>query len=142
MSSYTLAVFALLGALLAQLFVSGLATELFLRKEQRSLVRRSWLALAIGSLILALQYGYALELALSTGLHDLRQAVLSGVASLLLALAVLRSQAAVLNAPLSVTIQSSRWSCGSGRMLSTRLTSKPTPTASGRGESAASVRSK
>ncbi|MGB7501504.1 MAG: hypothetical protein WBM25_03825 [Azonexus sp.] len=88
MSSYTLAVFALLGALLAQLFVSGLATELFLRKEQRSLVRRSWLALAIGSLILALQYGYALELALSTGLHDLRQAVLSGVASLLLALAV------------------------------------------------------
>ena len=88
MSSYTIAVFALLGALLAQSFATGLATELFLRKEQSSLARRSWLALAIASLILALHHGYALELAVRTGLHDLRQAILAGSASLLLALAV------------------------------------------------------
>ena len=53
-----------------------------------------------------------------------------------------QAQATGLKAPFSVTIQSSRWSCASGRMLSTRLISKPTPTASGRGASAASVRSK
>ncbi len=88
MSSYTIAVFALLGALLAQSFATGLATELFLRKEQSSLARRSRLALAIASLILALHHGYALELAVRTGLHDLRRAVLAGCASLLLALAV------------------------------------------------------
>ena len=88
MSSYTMAVFALLGALLAQSFATGLATELFLRKEQSSLPRRSRLALAIASLILVLHHGYALELAVRTGLHDVRQAVLAGCASLLLALAV------------------------------------------------------
>ena len=88
MSSHALAQFALLGALLAQSYVTGLATELFLRKEQSSLARRSWLALAIASLIFALHHGYALELAVRTGLHDLRQAVLAGCASLLLALAV------------------------------------------------------
>ncbi len=88
MSSYTLAVFALAGALIAQAVAAGLATELFLRKDRTSLARRSWLALAIGSLLLALHHGYALELALSTGLHDLRQALLAGVAALLMALAV------------------------------------------------------
>ena len=88
MSSYSLALFALLAALLALSFASGLAIELFLRKEQSLLARRSWLALAIASLILALHHGYALELAVRTGLHDLRQAVLAGCASLLLALAV------------------------------------------------------
>ena len=79
MSSYTLTVFALAGALIAQAVAAGLATESFLRKGRPSLARRSWLALAIGSLLLALHHGYALELALSTGLHDLRQAVLAGV---------------------------------------------------------------
>ena len=88
MSSHTLAQFALLGALLAQSYATALATELFLRREGGSLARRSWLALAIASLILALHHGYALELAVRTGLHDLRQAVLAGCASLLLALAV------------------------------------------------------
>jgi hypothetical protein len=88
MSAYTLSLLALFVALLAQAVASGLATELFLRKGLDRLVRYSWLALAVGSLILALQHGYALELAVSTGLHDLRQAVMSGVAALLLALAV------------------------------------------------------
>jgi hypothetical protein len=95
MSAYTLSLLALLVALLMQAFASGLATELFLRKEQGRLARYSWLALAVGALIFALQHGYALELAVSTGLHDLRQAVMSGVAATLLALAVygLRRQA-------------------------------------------------
>ena len=88
MSSYSLAMIALLGALVAQSFATGLAIECFLRKEQSSLARRSWLALAIASLIFALHHGYALELAVRTGLHDLRRAVLAGCASLLLALAV------------------------------------------------------
>ena len=88
MSSFSLAVFLLLAALLAQSVATVLATEFFLRKEQSSLARRSWLVLAIGSLIFALQHGYALELAVSTGLHDLRQAALAGTASLLLALGV------------------------------------------------------
>jgi membrane protease YdiL (CAAX protease family) len=88
MSDYTLSLLALLVALLAQAIASGLATELFLRKELACLARYSWLALAVAALIFALQHGYALELAVSTGLHDLRQAVLSGIASSLLALAV------------------------------------------------------
>ncbi len=88
MSSFSLAVCALLGALLAQSYVTALAIELFLRREQGALARRSWLALAIASLVFALQHGYALELAVSTGLHDLHQAVLAGCASLLLALAM------------------------------------------------------
>jgi len=88
MSSYTMSLLALIGALIAQSWTTGLATERFLRKEQSALARRSWMALAIASLIFALQHGYALELAVTTGLYDLRQAVLAGVASLLLALAV------------------------------------------------------
>ena len=88
MSSYVLAVFALAGALIAQAVAAGLATQLFVRKGRPSLARHSWLALAVGSLLLALHHGYALELALTTGLHDLRQALLSAVAALLLALAV------------------------------------------------------
>ena len=75
MSSFSLALILLLCALLAQSLAAGLATERYLRKAQPPLARRCWLALAIGSLIFALQHGYALELAVSTGLHDLRQAL-------------------------------------------------------------------
>jgi hypothetical protein len=88
MSSYTLTVFALAVALIAQAVAAGLATEGFLHKGSPPLTRRSWLALAIGSLLLVLHHGYALELAMSTGLHDPRQAALAGVASLFVALAV------------------------------------------------------
>jgi hypothetical protein len=88
MSSYTLTVLALAAALIAQAVAAGLATEGFLHKGRPSLARRAWLALAIGSLLLALHHGYALELALSTGLHDPRQGALAAIASLLLALAV------------------------------------------------------
>jgi len=88
MSSYALSLVALFAALIAQSWITALATERFLRQGQSALTRRSWMALAIAALIFALQHGYALELAVSTGLHDLRQAVLAGLASLLLAVAV------------------------------------------------------
>lgn len=88
MSAYTMTLLALLAALIAQSWVTVLASERFLRKDQGVLASRSWMALAVASLIFALQHGYALELAVSTGLYDLRQAVLAGIASLLLALAV------------------------------------------------------
>ena len=88
MSAYSLTLLALLTALIAQFWATGLATERFLRKDQSTLARRSWMAMAIASLIFSLQHGHALELAVSSGLYDVRQAVLAGVASLLLALAV------------------------------------------------------
>jgi len=88
MNDYTLAVLALLLALLAQSLAAGLATEVFLRKELKPAARRSWLAFAIGSLLFALLHGYALELALRTGLYDLRQAVWGCLAGLLIAYAV------------------------------------------------------
>ena len=88
MSSYLLSLLALFGALLAQSVAAGFATELFLRRELGASARRCWLALAVGALLFALHSGYALELAVSTGLHDLRQALLAAAGSLLLALAV------------------------------------------------------
>jgi hypothetical protein len=88
MSSYTLTVLALAVALIAQAVAAGLATEGFLHKGRPSQARRSWLALALGALLLVLHHGYTLELALSTGLHDLRQALLSAAASLLFAVAI------------------------------------------------------
>jgi hypothetical protein len=88
MSGYTLSLLALILALLAQFWATGVATGLFLRKEQSPWARRSWLALAIASLLFALQYAYLLELAVSTGLHDVRQAILAALASLVIAAAV------------------------------------------------------
>lgn len=88
MSGYSLTLLALLVALLAQFWATGLATECFLRKNQSAPARRSWMALAIASLFFSLQHAYALELAVSVGLYDLRQAVLAGGAALLLVLAV------------------------------------------------------
>ena len=87
MSAYLLTLLALSGALLALSLAAGLATECFLRRDLGATARRSWLALAIGALLFALHSGYALELAVSTGLHDLRQALLAAAGALLLALA-------------------------------------------------------
>jgi membrane protease YdiL (CAAX protease family) len=50
--------------------------------------RHGWLALAIAALLFSLHHGYSLELALRTGLYDLRQALISALAALLLAYAV------------------------------------------------------
>lgn len=88
MNTYLLSLLALFIALLAQALASGLATEVSLRKALGAATRRTWLALAGAALLGALQQGYALELAVTTGLHDLRQALLSAAASVLLAVAV------------------------------------------------------
>ena len=88
MSSYLLALLALFVALLAQSVAAGFATELFLRRDLGAAARRSWLALALGALMFALHSGYALELAVTSGLHDLRQALLAAAGGLLLALSV------------------------------------------------------
>jgi hypothetical protein len=88
MSSYLLALLALFVALLAQSVAAGFAIELFLRRDLGAAARRSWLALALGALMFALHSGYALELAVTSGLHDLRQAQLAAAGGLLLALAV------------------------------------------------------
>lgn len=76
MSSYQLSIFALLLALMVQAGAAGLSIECFLRKELSWAARRTWLATAIASVLLALHHGYALELAVRTGLHDVRQALL------------------------------------------------------------------
>lgn len=86
MSTYSLSLVLLLVALLGQAFASGLSIELFLRPQQAPWARRIWLALSIGALLLTLGHGHALELALRTGLYDLRQAVLGASSGLLFGL--------------------------------------------------------
>jgi membrane protease YdiL (CAAX protease family) len=88
MNDYSQSLLALLLAFGAQSLVAGLATEVFLRKEIASSARHGWLALAIAALLFSLHHGYSLELALRTGLYDLRQALISALAALLLAYAV------------------------------------------------------
>jgi len=87
MSPYALTLLCLFSALLAQATASGLMLELWLRREQPRGQRSIWLAFSLGSLLLSLHHGYTLELAARTGLFDLRQAVLSAFAGLLIAFA-------------------------------------------------------
>lgn len=96
MNPYTLTLWSLVVALIAQSLVAGLSIELFLRPSRATGLRRAWLAIAIGSLLLALHHGYTIELALRTGLYDMRQAVLAGLTSIFFALGfygIRRSQA-------------------------------------------------
>lgn len=88
MNPYSLSLWSLFAALVGQSLASGLAVELFLRREQTAGARRAWLALAVGSMLLALHHGYVLELALRTGLYDMRQAVLAGLVAICFALGV------------------------------------------------------
>lgn len=95
MNPYLLAVLALLLAAITQTSAAWIAAESFWRKGQGSSSRRSWLALTLAAGLLALHSGYTLELALRTGLYDLRQAVLAALIGLLFALGIygLRRQA-------------------------------------------------
>jgi hypothetical protein len=86
MNAYTLTIFTLLAAMVVQVVVLALSIEGYLHNTHDRGLRWSWLSIAIGSLPLALHHGYALELAMRTGLYDTRQAVLLAVASLFLAL--------------------------------------------------------
>ncbi len=88
MSDYALALIALLVALLGQATAAGLAIEVYLRRGLPRAVSRTWLALASGSLLLALQSGYTLELALRSGLYDLRQALLASLVGICFALGI------------------------------------------------------
>lgn len=88
MNAYTLTLFTLSGAMIIQIFVLALAIEGYLRNTLDRGLRWSWLAIAVGSMPLALHHGYTLELALRTGLYDTRQAVLMALASLFFALGI------------------------------------------------------
>ena len=88
MNDYVMTLWSLALALLAQSLVTGLSVERYLRKDLASSQRRSWLAVALGSLLLALHHAYTLELALRTGLFDIRQAILAGLVAIFLTLGV------------------------------------------------------
>lgn len=82
MSHYALAVLCLALALVVQCFAAGIMTLAALRPPYR----RAAMVLAIGLGLLALHHAFTLELALHTGLFDLRQSLLAAGASLLLLL--------------------------------------------------------
>lgn len=88
MSPYSIAVLSLIGALLTQSIAAGLSIELYLRRHLPRALSRTWLAIAIASLLLALHHGYTLELAMRTGLYDMRQAVLVALTGLFFALGI------------------------------------------------------
>ena len=88
MNSYALTLAILLAATVLQIWSSALAIEGFLRHKQDGGLRRLWLAVAGTATLLALHDGYALELALRTGLYDLRQAVLVGLIALLMSFVI------------------------------------------------------
>jgi hypothetical protein len=89
MNAYTISLFALVLGLLGQSVVSGMAFERCFHRAPALGSRALWLAIAIGSLLLGLHHGHSIELALKTGLYDLRQASLAGGAGLLYAYAML-----------------------------------------------------
>lgn len=82
MSHYALAVLSLALALVAQCFATGIVFFRALRPPYR------WAALVLpfGFSLLALHHAYDLELALHTGLFDLRQSVLAAGVSVFLLL--------------------------------------------------------
>ncbi|MBK7417284.1 MAG: hypothetical protein IPJ38_21515 [Dechloromonas sp.] len=87
MSAYVVSFVGLALALISQSLATGWATEVFVRKEGGRL-RRSWMVMAVAAMLLALFHGYTLELALRTGLYDLRQALLGSLISVLFALGI------------------------------------------------------
>ena len=90
MNSYTLNLAFLFAALLCQAAISGTSLECWLRRDLPRRQRGAWLALSLAALLFALNQGYALELAVRTGLYDFRQSALTLLASLLAAYAVYR----------------------------------------------------
>ena len=88
MNSYQITLWALAGSLFGHVYAAGIAVEAYLVRGQPVIWRRIWLTFAGSSLLLGLHHGYALELALRTGLHDMRQAVLAGLAAFAFAFAI------------------------------------------------------
>jgi membrane protease YdiL (CAAX protease family) len=88
MDPYLLTLGALVAALIAQALAAGLCAEMVARPVQPAGERGIWLALAVAALLAALHHGYTLELAVRTGLFDLRQATLAALSAVLVATAV------------------------------------------------------
>lgn len=86
MSAYVMSLWALALALISQSLATGWAIEVLFRKNLAASLRRSWMVMAVAAMLLALYHGYTLELALRTGLYDLRQALLGCMVSVLFAL--------------------------------------------------------
>jgi hypothetical protein len=82
MSPYLLAVVSLALAVVIQCIATGIMTQAALQRPYR----RAAMVLAIGLGLLALHHAFTLELALHSGLFDLRQALLAAGVSLLLLL--------------------------------------------------------
>lgn len=80
MNPYPLAVLSLMLAFGIQCVATGLATRAALQRPYR----RALMIFAIGFALIALQHALTLELAVHTGLFDLRQALLAAGISLLL----------------------------------------------------------
>ncbi|WP_371324055.1 hypothetical protein VX159_00565 [Dechloromonas sp. ZY10] len=83
MSAYELSLWLSGAAFIVQTLVAGLGIEIVLRRDAAPPVRRIALAAAVAALLLSLTQGYALELALRTGIYDLRTAGLHCVVALL-----------------------------------------------------------
>ena len=84
MNSYALTLISLLVALIAHVMITWMGIAAYLARNQKPGLSRSWLAVAIASTSFALHHAYTLELAMSTGLYDMRQAVLVGLAAIFL----------------------------------------------------------
>ncbi len=88
MNSYALTLISLLTAMIVHVMITWMSIAAYLTKEKQPGLRRSWLAIATASTLFALHHAYTLELAMSTGLYDMRQAVLVGLAAIFLGLGV------------------------------------------------------
>jgi hypothetical protein len=87
MDPYTATLAALVIALVAQSLAAGWGAEMATRRGQPRGERAVWIAFAVAALLSSLHHGYTLELALRTGLFDLRQALLGALSGVLFAAA-------------------------------------------------------
>lgn len=81
MTSYLLAIYALLIGLLLHSYLVFFSLDMLWRQALPRRQKYLWLALAAASALLALQQGNWLELALRTSLHDASQSLLSALAA-------------------------------------------------------------
>lgn len=88
MNPYSLTVISLLGAMIAHVVITSMAIGAYFSERQKPGLSRAWLAVAIGSTLFAVHHAYTLELALKTGLYDMRQAVFIGLAAIFIGLGV------------------------------------------------------
>lgn len=88
MTAYQITMLVLATGILAQAVAGGIAFECALLRRLPAATRGLWFVLGCGSLLLGLHHGYTLELAMKTGLFDLRQALLVALAGVCCAVAL------------------------------------------------------